>query len=113
MVKLWSSLLALAAVALMVAGPVSASEGKKKHKRPTVEQVAKKIFTKLDTNKDNFLSLDEFSALRHFKGNKERAKKAYDKIHESKEGITLKEFTKWLKEEEAEHHEHHGKKHQK
>ena len=116
MVKLWSSLLVVVVAVLVAAGSVSAAEGKKKEgkkgerKRPSVEQMAEKIFEKLDTDKSKDLSLDEFKASPRMK-DKKKAEEIFNKIKKNDEGkVTVKELTEWLKERRAAHRKEGGKK---
>jgi len=116
MMKLWSSVLVLVVAVLVAVGSASAQEKKKRDKkgegkRPTAEQMAERIFQKLDTDpKDDVLTLKEFQASPRMK-DKDKAKETFDKIEKKDEGkVTKEEFTKWMKKRMAEHRKEGGKK---
>lgn len=106
--RLWIMAAAMVAVSFLAAGLLRADDApkKKEHKRPSPEQIIKK----LDTDESHTLSLEEFSKSPRFKDNAEGAKKAFMRMDANKDGqVCVKELTEAFKK----HHEHHkgeGKK---
>ena len=96
MVRVWSTLLVLAA-ALAVAWNVSYAKEKDKggEKKPAK---AENVFKKLDTNKDSKLSEEEFTTGRK---DPEKAKGLFKKIDTNRDGfVSLDEFKAFSKKME-------------
>jgi len=61
---------------------------------PATEDVGQKRdakFDRLDKNKDGLLSLEEFEAAPHFRGNPDRARKPFNQMDVDRDGVLTKE----------------------
>jgi len=108
MSRLWTMAAAFVAVSFLGAGLLRADDApkKKEHKRPTAEQIVKK----LDTDENGTLSLDEFSKSRRLKDDAEKAKKIFEKIDADKDGqVSAKELAEAFKRHREHHKGHHHK----
>jgi Ca2+-binding EF-hand superfamily protein len=82
--KFWSMILVCLVAGLIVIGNSTAKAAPKK--------TAEEQFKALDTNSDNVLSLEEFSAWKRFK-DPAKAEKAFKKANKAGDGkLTLEEF---------------------
>jgi len=100
--RLWTMAAVAVAFSFLGVGLLQADDAHKKgeHKRPTPEQIIKK----LDTDGNGTLTLDEFSKPPWFKDNAEKAKEVFGKMDTDKNGqVCAKEFGEAIKR----HREHH------
>lgn len=110
MSKLWSCVLVFTLAAFVaVTGAFAADAPKKKegHKRPSPEQ----IFKKLDGDQDGKLTAAELAKSKRFDGDQAKAEQAIARMDTNKDGsVCIVEFTKALEKRHAEHGKKDGPK---
>ena len=109
MSKLWSCMLVFALVGAVAAAGAFADDAPKKKegkKRPSAEQ----IFKKLDTDQDGKLTVAELAKSKRIK-DEAKAKEVLGRMDADKDGsVSLDEFTKYLAKRHAEHRKKGGHK---
>jgi hypothetical protein len=88
-------LLAVAVAYMLAVNVASAQEKAKKPKASAEEQ-----FTKMDTNKDGKVTMDEFAAAHPRAKDKARLQAEFKKIAKDKDSFTLDDFKAYLKAKE-------------
>ncbi len=101
MLRVLSRLLVVTVACLAVASVGFGAEKEKKEKKGGGERGkfnVEEMFKRLDTNKDGKVSCDEFVANPRYKGKKDQAMKAFEKMGGSKDkALTLEEFKEGFK----------------